>query len=291
MAPWQNPMNAKSSVRQRQRILKALDKQKNWMLQDPDELLGSTKLSSDTDFDDIEFRDSNSRYRVGQRSAFERYYGKREVKSRFSNNRNFQQNSRFRTGENEFDEMDTGGEKEEVKDTFATTKHFETRFDSVFVESSDTSETGASNTESFSTDVSIPGNQAQLVGFTDPLVDLGIRAAQPSAPRSEFENLLNTTVMDMTSGNLGSATTGFDPGGSAIEGFGAGNPAVRSAMMESLQPGLGSSFSETAGFGSAFSGSAIGGSSSVGSGLFDNARPASAIQSRPAIFSVPERSF
>ena len=299
MAPWQNPMNSSSNVRQRQRILKALDKQKNWMLQDPDELLDSTKLSTDVDLDDIEFRDSNSRYRVGERSAFERYYGKREVKSRFASNRSFRQNSRFRGqnsrfagNENDFDETEMGDDKEDVKDTFATPKHFESRFDSVFVESTEASEQRVTGTQSITHRGSLPGNQAQLVGFTDPLVDLGIRAPQTSAPQSDFETLLNTTVMDMTSGGLAGKSTGLDAGAGALGGFGAGNQAVRSAMMESFQPGLGSSISETAGFGNGFSGSALGGSqSSAGSGLFDNVRPTSAIQSRPAIFDVPERSF
>ncbi|MDA7511510.1 hypothetical protein N8612_07545 [Verrucomicrobia bacterium] len=93
MAPWQNPMKSRSSLGQKERLLKALDRQKNWMMQDPEELLSSKELSSEADLDDLEFSRTRSRGRFGGRTAFERYYTKRETTNRFGSKRNPNRNS------------------------------------------------------------------------------------------------------------------------------------------------------------------------------------------------------
>ena len=287
MATWQNPMN--SSANSKRRLLKALDKQKNWLLQDPDDLLNSGDLSSDIDLDDIELSSSRSRgFRSSEKSTFAKYYDKRERKSRYGSQRNRKNDANYSGDTNQDIEMDEGKEKR-PQDSFATPKYYQGRLTNIFDEPAKVS--GERNTQSVATEDMLNSQMAsgQLDGISDPFVELGIRSQPQQATRTEFDKLLNTTVMDMTSaGQSLPDTSGFDTGGAA--GFGSNR--MQSSVADSFGQSIGSRLASPSALGGAVSSSAFGTSStSSGSGFFDNSTVRQSIKNRPAVFELPTRSF
>ncbi len=288
MATWQNPMNSQSRLNSKRRLLKALDKQKNWMLQDPEDLLSSGDLSSDIDLNEFEFSSNRSRgFQSTEKTAFASYYDKRERRSRTGSQRNRKSDTNYSDGKNLDGEMEDDQEKR-AQDSFATPKYYQGRLTNIFDEPAKV--TGNQNVSTTTENlVNAQMASSQLEGLSDPFVELGIRAQAQQAPSTDFEKLLNTTVMDMTSaGQSATALSGFDS--AATTGFGASR--IQSSISDGFGQSIGSSIASPSALGDAFSGSAFeSATSSRSSGLFNNSTVRQSIKNRPAVFELPTRSF
>ena len=295
MAPWQNPMKSRSSLGQKERLLKALDRQKNWMMQDPEELLSSKELSSEADLDDLEFSRTRSRGRFGGRTAFERYYTKRETTNRFGSKRNPNRNSNYADGSDGENDEDN----ERPQDSFATPKYFEARFDSVF---DDPNGGAAIKVTGANAGGNETGNSAQekpIDVFKSAFPDLGGRPQQQQARSQDVEGFLGATAMEMTPASQMGLSLGFEqPSVAASINFGGasvaniGNTGSASPVLDGFRSTISESLGAQSGLSDAFSGSAFdssGGASTLG--LFDSNPAAQSIRNRPAVFELPERSF
>ncbi len=293
-AHWQNPMNSRSGVKQKERLLKALDRQKNWMLQDPEDLLSSNDFSSsEGDFDDVDFSSRESRYGTGSKNSFSRYYNRRENKNRFGTRRNQRRGSDY--GDRSEDREDLEDEKSErPSDSFVTANYFSAKVDNIFDAPEEANEVADVQEKVVEEMIELPSAQASLSGIVDPFTELGIRPEQQQAQAtaSEFEKLLNTTVMDMTAGSQ----TGMEAGGIAaqmdIGGAGQGNPAAQAAILDGFRQTISSGLGTPSALEGALTGSAF--ESAVGAGrssIFDGAPAQPTVMDRPAIFSLPTRSF
>ncbi len=298
-APWQNPMNGKSSVKQKERLLKALDRQKNWMLQDPDDILGSKDLSSsEVDFEDTEFSTRESRFGSRSKNSFSRFYNRRGNENRYGkrdDQRRRDYSNRTEGGEDMEKDAD-----ERPKDSFATDKYFSAKVNNIFDAPEQPGEGPEGRAQSAAPDerMELPTAEASLSGFVDPFTELGIRPqqAQNQAPASEFEKLLNTTVMDMTAGSQTGVAAGVSPAGVAgridFSTTGPANPAVQPAILDGFRQTISGGLGAPSALDGAFTGSAF--ESAVGGGrssVFDNARTGPSVTDRPAIFELPTRSF
>lgn len=300
MAPWQNPMNSRSSLQQKRRLLKALDQQKNWMLQDPDELLNSKQLSSEADLDDLEYSGTKSRGRWGGgKSAFERYYTKRETTNRFGSRRNSSRNSKYS------DSSDRGNDREDKederpKDSFATPEYFEARFDSVFDDPKKSAGTKSENQNPGENEAENAAEAQRIEVFTSSFPNLGVSAQQQQPTGQGFEGLLNTTSMNMGTASQLSFSSELEQGSVARTiNFGSaaaiGNvevPGAQSPIMDSFRPTISEGLGAQSALGDTFSGSSFnsgGGASTLG--LFDSNPAAQSIRNRPAVFELPKRSF
>ena len=153
MATWQNPMNSQSRLNSKRRLLKALDKQKNWMLQDPEDLLSSGDLSSDIDLNEFEFSSNRSRgFQSTEKTAFASYYDKRERRSRTGSQRNRKSDTNYSDGKNLDGEMEDDQEKR-PQDSFATPKYYQGRLTNIFDEPAKV--TGNQNVSTTSTSTSL----------------------------------------------------------------------------------------------------------------------------------------
>jgi hypothetical protein len=287
-------MKSRSSLGQKERLLKALDRQKNWMMQDPEELLSSKELSSEADLDDLEFSRTRSRGRLGGRTAFERYYTKRESTRRFGSKGNPNRKSNYADASDGENEMDN----ERPRDSFATPKYFEARFESVFDDPSGAAikVTGA-NAGGNET-----GNSAQeksIDVFKSAFPDLGNRPRQQQARSQDVEGFLGATAMDMAPASQMGFSLGFEQasvaasinfGGASVANI--GNSGAASPVLDGFRSTISESLGAQSGLSDAFSGSAFdssGGASTLG--LFDSNPAAQSIRNRPAVFELPERSF
>lgn len=299
-APWQNPMNSRSSLKQKQKLLKALDRQKNWMLQDPEDLMGSNDLSSsEVDFEDSELSSRGNRYGTGSKNSFSRYYDRRGDENR-NGKRNNQRRRDF------MNRTERGGEVEDEederpRDSFVTAKYFSAKVNNIFDAPEQPGESTKAQTQAATGDlVELPRAEASLSGIVDPFTELGIRSQQGQTQNqtqtSEFEKLLNTTVMDLTTGTQTGAAAGVETAGITgrmdFSTAGQANPAMQPAILDgfrqTISGGLGTpSALEGAFTGSAFD-SAAGG---VRSSVFDNSSSRPSVTDRPAIFDLPTRSF
>ncbi|MCS1409099.1 MAG: hypothetical protein M2R45_02278 [Verrucomicrobia subdivision 3 bacterium] len=298
MAPWQNPLNPSPNLRQRENFLKALDRQKNWMLQDPDELLNSKNFSSEIDFDEIDFTSSRQRYGRAERSTFEKYYAKRETQTRPRTRESRSQQGYDFAQDNAADEKSTNDKKDRNRDAFATPEHFEVRFDSVFDQpltnvTSPKAKTGAAEDLIEQTTI-----ESRVEGFTDDFTDLGIRTQTPEATSQEFEKLLNTMV-DLTDGAHPSVSAGIglpSIAGSLSNGsrpnINPVNTGIQSGMMEGLRATIGSGMRTSSAIKSTISSSVFGNSGiDRSSGVSDGDPATPSVFNRPAVFQLPERSF
>lgn len=298
MAPWQNPMNSRSGLSQKARLLKALDRQRNWMLQDPEELLSSSELSSEADLDDLEFSGTRSRGRFGGKTAFERYYTKRESTNRFGSRGNSRRNSNYSgasEGENDGDNTDD----ERPQDSFASPKNFEARFDSMFDDPNKAAGINGTVANSAGNQAGNSAEEKPIEVFKSAFPDLGVRTRQQQATGQDFEGLLSTTSMDMTPASQMGFSTGFEQASVAASiNFGEpsvaniGNPGAASPVMDGFRSTISESLGAPAGLSEAFSGSAFdssGGASPLG--LFESNPAAQSIRNRPAVFELPKRSF
>lgn len=291
MAPWQNPMKSRSASAQA-RLMKALDRQKNWMLQDPEELLSSKELSSDADLDDLEF--SSTRGRFGGRTAFERYYTKRETTKRFGSQRNSNY-SDASDGGNGMDDMDN----ERPQDSFASPKYFEARFDSIFDDPNRAAGIKGTDGKGGENETGNPAQEEPIAVFTSAFPDLGVRPRQQQASSQNVEGFLGAAAMDMTPASQMGFSTGFEQASVAASiNFGASSGAnigisgASSPVLDGFRSTISESLGAQSGLSDAFSGSAFdssGGASTLG--LFDSNPAAQSIRNRPAVFELPERSF
>jgi hypothetical protein len=297
MAPWQNPMKSRSASAQA-RLMKALDRQKNWMLQDPEELLSSKELSSDADLDDLEFSSTRGRGRFGGRTAFERYYTKRETTKRFGSGRNSNRNSNYSDasdGGNGMDEMDD----ERPQDSFASPKYFEARFDSIFDDPNKAAGIKVTGGEGGADETGSLAQEKSIAVFTSAFPDLGVRPRQQQASSQNVEGFQGAAAMDMTPASQMGFSTGFEQASVAASiNFGASSGAnigisgASSPVLDGFRSTISESLGAQSGLSDAFSGSAFdssGGASTLG--LFDSNPAAQSIRNRPAVFELPERSF
>ena len=292
MAPWQNPMNSRSSLKQRKMLLRALDRQKNWALQDPNEILESTDLTSEANLDDVELSDSSG-FATRELSSFERYYARRETRQQYDFGDGSYDGSDDDLSTEQTDQF-SDLKKDGPKDTFDTKDYYSSKFSSVFDQPNLTgaaSRTNPDSTSDFVTGEQLTGN---IEGFTDAFTDLGIQASTPSLEQTrsqEFDQILNTSIADLMAnpaGNAGSGATGTGIAG--MTSFGAGNRSpVADGFRQTMSEGLNQSSVLDS-----FSTPAMGGSQSTATsgGFFNDRRAATeSIQNRPAVFQLPKRSF
>ncbi len=295
VAPWQNPLSRSSNARTKKMLLKALDRQKNWMLQDPEELLDSSRASDDTDLDDIEFGTRRSRTGRGDKSSFGRYYDKQGNNDRYNFQKaRWQRQNRQNSGR---EDLEDGKDANRPKDAFATRDHFEAHFESVFDSAEQLLSGPATGSQNQAQQVA---NQTaiadmQLEGLADATfqsLGSGSVTATPNSMEAramEFDRMLNTTVADMTAP---SAPSGLD--GGALGGAAGVGPAINATIQPGLMDGMRSTLSSGLGAGAAMgtTGGAFGGGAVTSGGIFgSNPSPAQSIRNRPAVFDLPKRSF
>jgi hypothetical protein len=268
------------------------------MMQDPEELLSSKELSSEADLDDLEFSGTRSRGRLGGRTAFERYYTKRESTNRFGSRGNSNRNSRYSDasdGENDVDNMDD----ERPKDSFATPKYFEARFESVFDQPNRAAGIKGTGANSGGNETGNPAQEKPIDVFKSAFPDLGVRPRQQQATSQDFEGLLGATAMDMTPASQMGFSSGFEQASVAASiNFGGttaasiGNSGASSPVLDGFRSTISDSLGAQSGLSDAFSGSAFGSSGGASTlGLFDSNPAAQSIRNRPAVFELPKRSF
>ena len=301
-APWQNPMNSASGLKRKQQLLKALDRQKNWMLQDPEELLESTDLSAEADLDELENPSWRGRHQSSGRSTFERYYTKREDVKRLGRDQYDRTDSRFSDGDGELGDGTAETEDEDRQDDpFAKPKDFETQFESIFDQQPEFETVPSVSAESMQERVGFSQVEGQVDGVPSTFGAAGsspVSSQGQATPqvRAEFESLLNTafstTQAETAPGGLSdlaasSPGVGFDFNAAGATGVNAGGlqSPVLNNFRSTLSEGLGTR--SVMGEVSGGTGAARGG----GAGLF-NANPVTqSIMNRPAIFELPKRSF
>ena len=301
-APWQNPMNSASSLKRRQQLLKALDRQKNWMLQDPEELLESTDLSAEADLDEFDAPSWRGRYQRSGRSTFERYYTKREEVTRVGRDRYDRTGSGFSDGEREpGDGFEETEDEDRQDDPFAKPKDFETQFESIFDQQPEFETATSVSSESIQEQVDFSRVEGQVDGVPSTFGDASpfpVASQGQATPqvRAEFESLLNTafstTQTETAPGgvsNFAASSPGVEFGFNAAGATGVNAGGLQSPVLNSFR----STLSEGLGTGSVLGevSGAAGAAGGGGSALF-NANPVTqSTMNRPAIFELPKRSF
>lgn len=134
MAPWQHPTakpSQKLTPQQRKRLLDALDRKKNWGLQDSAEMRNSDSPSANDDQNKLDANQTQRNYNRTEESSLEKYSANQNSKkqpdwknSPFNNFNNADANPNNQTANEE--------EQPSLIDSFATAEDFEMRFDSIF---------------------------------------------------------------------------------------------------------------------------------------------------------------
>ena len=139
IAPWQHPSakpsQQKLTPQQRKRLLNALDRKKNWGMQDSAEMRNSDSPAANDDQNKLDANQTQRNYNRTEESSLEKYSANRNSKKQPA-----WKNSPFNNFNNADANPDnqTANEKEQLTfiDSFATVEDFEMRLDSIFDQSS-----------------------------------------------------------------------------------------------------------------------------------------------------------
>lgn len=287
MAPWQNPIHSRSSIKQKRELLKALSREQNWMFQDHEELLNSSSRRSDLKLDDAELSelselsDTRRSFRQSARTALDR--DSLNVKSE-DRLRIRKRSSRISNR----DEMDRKGDFDEEmdhkpKDIFASPRYFDAEFRSIFDPPENANRIGES-----SKDRALEAASSQSLGGLAGAFPLETQMsfAETQQKRSaDFERLLNPSPVNSALeinpnpdlGIIQRGSTGLSPIANAPIA------SQRSPVLDAFRPNFSESIRPSIRadvFGSASA-----------SALDPANLTRKSIQNRPAIFEVPKRSF
>ena len=297
MAPWRHPTaksGQKLTSQQRKRLLNALDRKKNWGLQDSDKLPDSESLSANEG--KLDAGQTRRNYNRAEESSLEKYSANRNAKKQPED----WKNSPFNNSADDPANQTDSEEELSLIDSFATAEDFEMRLDSIFdqpqpnegMESPFNSAADFLEFNEFQT----PTEDGELNSFFSNNVepDAQIQFSQPSqsfnsllSPPSALQsgvagqqlihrnglNLQNSVIATPSAANLFRNTGIFSAPTAEL-------PAVNNSAIPS------SSTIQSPG-------SPLGNSSLVQPGELEllNRPAANNILKQPAIFQLPKRSF
>ena len=300
MSPWRHPTaksGQKLTSQQRKRLLDALDRKKNWGLQDSDRLPDSESPSANEG--ELDAGQTRRNYNRAEESSLEKYSANRNAKKRTED----WKNSPFNNFDNSVDDpADQTDNEEELSliDSFATAEDFEMRLDSIFdqPQPNEGMESPFNSADDFLefNEFQTPTEDGELNGLFSNNVepDAQIQFSQPSqsfnplfSPPSALQSGVAGQQLIHRSGlnlqNSGIATP------SAANLF--GNSGIFSNPTAELPAANNPAIPSTSAIQS--SGSPLGNSSLVQPGELEllNRPAANNILKQPAIFQLPKRSF
>ena len=134
MAPWQHPTakpRRKLTPQQRKRLLNALERKKNWGLQDSADLLDSGSPSANNDSDKLDTGQTQRNYNRAEESSLEKYSANQNSKKQ-PDWKNSPFNKLNNSGDNPDGQLANEEEQFTFIDSFATAEDFEMRLNSIF---------------------------------------------------------------------------------------------------------------------------------------------------------------
>ena len=295
IAPWQHPTSKPSQQKltpqQRKRLLTALDRKKNWGLQDSD------SPSANDNQNKLDANQTQRNYNRAEESSFEKYLANQNSKKQPD-----WKNSPFNDTDADPDNQSANEEEQlTLIDSFATPKDFEMRLDSIFDQSNPnegiSSEIPFNSADNFLefNEFQTPTETSEFDGFFSTNLEPDAQTGF-SQPFLSSNPLLNppTTLNGGIIGQQLIHRNGLNPQNSNIAAPSAASPfnnGIFSNPTTELPAANNPTIPSTSAIQSL--GSPLGNSTLIQPGELEllNPPPANNILKQPAIFQLPKRSF